>query len=312
MTRNTKIEWADHTFNAWIGCSAISPGCKNCYAAAWAKRYGYDFEVRSHTKTWGDPVRWNKQEFFECQGCGRRGTHADFPFGYDEGECDCWKTIEPVRQRVFCASLSDVFDNKAPPSWRTDLWTLFESTPNLDKLVLTKRIGNVLDMVPARWLEPGGWPEHVWIGATVVDQEEADRDIPKLLAVPAAKRFLSIEPMLGAVDVFSSMTGELLHTSGNDYNPGSIDWIICGGESSADARPMHPDWARSVRDQCAAAAVPFLFKQWGEWSPRVNSLYSKTRPKHTYVFKDGLISDYIGKKAAGRLLNGVEHNGFPT
>lgn len=283
MSANTKIEWADHTFNPWIGCTKVGPGCDNCYAKA-------DFDDRKHrvtwgagqarsrTKTWGDPVRWNKQHeaFFAEHG---------------------------RRQRVFCASLADVFDNEVDPRWRDDLFTLISHTPNLDWLLLTKRIGNVRGMLglngskhtAAEW---GTGFSNVWIGATICNQEEADRDISKLMEVPAAKRFLSIEPLLGPVDLGFDLPWRL-----------GVDWIIVGGESGSNARPMHPDWARSLRDQCQAAGVPFLFKQWGEWHP----VEINTDPGNADEMKhfDRQVAK-IGKKAAGRLLDGREWNGVPS
>jgi protein gp37 len=298
MSENTNIEWADHTYNHWIGCKAISPACDNCYAADWAKRYGRDFSVRTRTKTGRDPILWNNkhEEFFAKHG---------------------------RRQRVFCNSLSDVFDNEVDPQWRAELFSIIAITPNLDWLILTKRIGNVKSMVPTEFLtgsEAEGIPANVWLGATICNQEEADRDVLKLLATPAAKRFLSIEPMLSAID----LTGEYLTAKLGRYPfkglPAEhrtklidmLDWVICGGESGKNARPMHPDWVSGLRDQCAAANVPFLFKQWGEWSPRVNSLYLQAKPTKTHIFRDGLLADHIGKKTAGRMLDGAEHNGVPV
>ena len=193
------------------------------------------------------------------------------------------------RQRVFCASLADVFDNAVDPQWRADLFALIAATPNLDWLLLTKRIGNVASMLAD--LAHGSDPDlplldmmplpNVWLGATITSQAEADRDIPKLLALPARVRFLSMEPLLGSVDlglqcenwtndiVMDPETGSRECCKSCDYTGinNNIDWVIVGGESGTGARPMHPDWARDLRDQCAAAGVPFLFKQWGEWRP---------------------------------------------
>jgi len=317
MSENTKIEWADHTFNPWIGCMAISPGCTNCYAAEWAERYGKDFAARTRTKTWGDPVKWNK--------------NADAFFA-EHGR----------RQRVFCASLADVFDNTVPEGWRIDLFALIEETPHLDWLLLTKRIGNAAGMLPwSACSEP--WP-NVWIGATIVNEEEADRDIPKLLAVPAAKRFLSMEPLLGPVDldtIYNTDFGEsqpYLHPligrvsdgHGDGCSAPAIDWVIVGGESGPGARPMHPDWARSLRDQCVAAGVPFLFKQWGEWTPGVNverqrgvipiaSLWNNEWQisKLNLATDGGHIDDEpdlyrVGKKEAGRHLDGRTWDGVTS
>lgn len=354
MSENTKIEWCDHTFNPWIGCTKVGPGCDNCYAKA-------DFDDRKHrvtwgagqarsrTKTWGDPVRWNREHetFFAANG---------------------------RRQRVFCASLADVFDNAVDPQWRDDLWQLIWDTPNLDWLLLTKRVGNVPGMLPEEWgngMIPY-WP-NVWLGATIVNQEEADRDIPKLLAVPAVKRFLSMEPLLGPVNLDHLNDGKEVNEvsclkpytweeeieqwrgteddweesfedhygtaptdglSGPMHN--SIDWVIVGGESGPGARPMHPDWSRSLRDQCQGAGVPFLFKQWGEWLPGghyTTELAKKdSDPSQSKFLCAQLTEDEWGygyphsselshrtepmyrvsKKAAGRLLDGITHDGYPS
>lgn len=324
MAEKTGIEWCDSSFNPWIGCSAISPGCANCYASTFAKRVGRDFDTRTRTSeaNWKRPLKWE------------RNAQA---FQAEHGR----------RQRVFCASLADVFDNEVDPVWRSDLFKLICDTPNLDWLLLTKRVGNVFRMLPFGW-QDFGMPLNVWLGATVVNQEEADRDIPKLLAVPAAVRFLSVEPMLGPIDVrwvFADagvircpkcMFGTNILNHGPCPNDGEtlrndpgIDWVICGGESGHGARPMHPDWARSLRDQCAAAGVPFLFKQWGEWTPGENVERVRGTVDTAFLWDDkwdihplNLATDHghvddqpdlyrVGKKAAGRLLDGVEHNGFP-
>lgn len=318
MSENTKIEWADHTFNPWIGCVAISPGCVNCYAADWAKRYGRDFAARTRTKTWGDPVKWNARH-------------------------DAFHSQHGRRQRVFCASLADVFDNAVDPQWRADLFELIRATPNLDWLLLTKRIGNVDAMIEAA----GGWPANAKLGITVVDQKEADRDIPRALKVKEKHAirvlFLSIEPQLGPV----SFEGQWV----NHANPAmhenmleALDWVIVGGESGPGARPMHPDWARSLRDQCEAAGVPFLFKQWGNWraaawfdgpdadSDAGDDFVDLDRVNHHFLAVDGRTWDtnggrYMyppmplghwclmvneGKKAAGRQLDGRTWDGFPS
>jgi protein gp37 len=285
---NTNIEWTDHTFNPWMGCTKVSPGCDHCYAERdmdhrlHRVQWGPQGErVRTVASNWRKPVQWNA---------------AAAAFLAEHGR----------RQRVFCASLADVFDNKVDPAWRADLLALIDSTPNLDWLLLTKRVGNVATMLPAGWLEAH---PNVWLGASIVNQEEADRDIPKLLRLPARVRFLSMEPLLGPVDLFSVQTGELLHTSGNEYNPGSLDWIIVGGESGPEARPMAPAWARSLRDQCEAAGVPFLFKQWGEWGP-----YDRGRTDAKQLAMPGALDAPMalyGKKLAGRQLDGAHYDGYP-
>lgn len=319
MSENSKIEWCDHTFNPWIGCTKVSPGCDHCYAKA-------DFEDRKHrviwgagqersrTKTWGDPVKWNK-------------AHAEFFAQHGR------------RQRVFCASLADVFDNEVPSEWRRDLFDLIDSTPNLDWLLLTKRIGNVRSLMPRMiggHADGGPYFSNVWLGATIVNQAEADRDIPKLLATPARVRFLSMEPLLGPVEL-DPWLKVCKHWKSADSLPNApwhppypkhwyepqalvladwkcpIDWVIVGGESGPHARPMHPDWARSIRDQCAAARVPFMFKQWGEWAP---DEHFTTLRHELHEWGDGVEitarSWRQGKKVAGRLLDGVEHNGYPS
>lgn len=251
MGANSKIEWTDHTWNPWIGCSKVGPGCDHCYAEAWDRR----FAVSGHAMRWGankprtrtsadnwrQPLKWNAQ----AQREGRR-------------------------YRVFCASLADVFDNEVPVEWRVELFKLIRSTPHLDWLLLTKRIGNAaammraargyaaLDMTadPPR-IEP---LPNVWLGATIVNQEEADRDIPKLLAVPAAKRFLSMEPLLGPVDISSYLCDFDL---GNGSRWGNLHWVIVGGESGPGARPFDTAWAHSIVEQCSSAGVACFLKQLG-------------------------------------------------
>lgn len=326
MSANSKIEWCDHTFNPWIGCTKVSPGCDHCYAEAHNARFDGGVAVnwgpgaprrRTSPATWSKPLAWDR-------------AHAKFFAKHGR------------RQRVFCASLADVFDNEVPSEWRDDLATLIAHTPDLDWLLLTKRIGNAGAMLGDIFLD--GPPDNLWLGATIVTQEEADRDIPKLLAVPAAKRFLSIEPLLGPVDLTMHLWGRPKPCDdcpkdgdcecgyarrGTVFDDPALDWVIVGGESGPKARPMHPDWARSLREQCAAAGVPFLFKQWGEWMPPESRTTSypdgdwrdvvdatgEVR-KVAYVGDRVLESSRqvvrVGKKAAGRLLDGIEHNGFPA
>ncbi len=176
----TTIDWCDYTFNAWLGCTKVSPGCDHCYAEGWAKRsglvtWGAD-RRRTSPANWRKPLRWNAEAAVERL----RNPHRPRP-------------------RVFCASLADVFDNDVPLEWRTDLFRLIYATPNLDWLLLTKRIGNVPRALTV--LGDEGLPPNVWLGITVVNQEEADRDVPKLLRVPAATRFLSCEPLLELISL---------------------------------------------------------------------------------------------------------------
>lgn len=327
MAENSNIEWTDHTWNPWIGCTKISPGCDNCYAATqdkfrkWTPDGWGGERRRTSAGNWRKPLQWQAQA-------------AEFMAQHGR------------RQRVFCASLADVFDNEVPDAWRRDLFALILATPDLDWLLLTKRIGNAHRMLPPEWVaapparEIHRMPDNVWIGATVVNQEEADRDIPKLLDVPARVRFLSMEPLLGPVDLtrvsphlFAAKANALTGVWKWDDGPKKtesppLDWVIVGGESGPGARPMHPDWARSLRDQCASAGVPFLFKQWGEWqiASLANGHYDSDMERNAAHWVDmagaahkpsslGLNNPHamvkVGKKAAGRLLDGVEHNGFP-
>ena len=297
MAENTEISWTDHTFNPWEGCQKVGPGCDNCYAEARNARYN------------GTAINWGP-------GAPRRRTSAanwKKPLKWNRGAIEFGK-IHGRKQRVFCSSLADVFDNAVDPQWRADLFALIDATPNLDWLLLTKRIGNVMPMLAAMGREC--LPVHVWLGATVVNQEEADRDIPKLLAARAAVRFLSMEPLLGPVDI--RWTEVCVPT---------LDWVIVGGESGPGARPMHPDWARDLRDQCAAAGVAFHFKQWGEFVPCIteddgeklvvcpdaaDSPAFDMERRHPIISAHGGEFWRIGKKAAGRQLDGRTHDEFPT
>lgn len=279
MSTETGIGWTDSTFNPWMGCTAVSPACDHCYAQTLVEGRFKRAEwgpgkprVRTSPTNWKLPLQWEREHeaFYREHGRNRR---------------------------VFCASLADVFDNEVDPAWRADLFRLIAATPHLTWQLLTKRIGNAAKMIFEAHADAvfnhsaPAWPwANVWIGATICNQQEADRDIPKLLAVPAAKRFLSIEPMLGAIDLTdvreaigtrgrvchlntieaknaNPAHAELVAAFGPDYPYERIDWVIAGGESGNHARPSHPDWLRSLRDQCAAAGVPFFFKQWGEWKP---------------------------------------------
>ena len=176
MAKNSKIEWTHHTFNAWTGCTKVSIGCDHCYAESWAKRSGLvewgSGKPRKLTTdaNWRQPLKWNRE-------------------AKEEG----------VRCRVFCSSLADVFDNEIDPSWRKRLFDLVRQTPSLDWIIVTKRIGNAMTMLPADW-GAAGYP-NVWLLATVCNQAEADRDVPKLLRTPAAVHGLSIEPMLEPIDL---------------------------------------------------------------------------------------------------------------
>lgn len=310
MSEHSAIEWTDATFNPWWGCSKVSPGCDNCYAERDAKRYkpgkvlwGVDSERhRFGDKHWNAPVRWNKS----ARAAGKR-------------------------VRVFCASMADVFDVDASPEDRLRLFTLIEDTQYLDWQILTKRIGNVRRMVPPSWLG-GRWPAHAWLGASMVNQEEVDRDLWKLFALPAHVRFLSVEPMLGPILLpgfdgdhsYCNVCERIVrhsktapHDEEHRHFPepyltltatyDMLHWVICGGESGPKARPMNPQWARDLRDECARGGIPFLHKQNGEFV----SVSEVAGEGAHWTFDDGRTVRRVGKKAAGRLLDGVQHDGYP-
>lgn len=227
----TKIQWTDETFNGWCGCTKVSPGCANCYAETLAKRNLSKSEtplewgrnkprVRNSASYWEKPIKWNQQ-------------------AHKKG----------IRKKVFASSMADIFDSEVDPAWRADFLTLVSKCPYLDWQVLTKRPQNILEMLPENWGQ--GW-DNVWLGTSVEDQIRADERIPLLTAVPAKIRFLSVEPLLGPVQL----------------NLDSIDWVICGGESGPKFRPMEAAWAQSVRDQCISSGTPFFFKQWGTCKPK--------------------------------------------
>ena len=349
MAENTKIEWTDHTFNPWEGCQKVGAGCDNCYAETRNARFAGGEAInwgpgaprrRTSISNWNKPLKWNKQA--ELQQAAWDGFKKVHP-GLTDDELIAKGFIKPRRPRVFCASLADVFDNAVDPQWRADLFGLIMKTPHLDWLLLTKRIGAVtklldesirhIESLPdwtgedphpleavrnmlADWVLLRKPPKNVWLGATITSQPEADRDISKLQAVPANLRFLSMEPLLGPVS-FEGMFANPRNPADGTNALEALDWVIVGGESGPGARPMHPDWARSLRDQCQATGVPFLFKQWGEWSPGYaehgNDLeYDAIVDAVQHEWPEGHCSFKVGKKAAGRQLDGQTHDGFPA
>ena len=233
MGKQTGIAWTDSTWSPWWGCTKVGPGCDNCYAAALdARFYGIGREGPHwgagvprrffSQRHWNEPLRWNRL----AEQKGR--MHKVFP------------------------SMCDPFDNEVPQSERERFWQLIKSTPNLLWLIVTKRIGNARKMLPLDW--GGGWP-NVWLIATVVNQEEFDRDMPKLLATPAVLHGLSIEPMLGPIDMSIGIAARA-----------TIGWIICGGESrqgNALARGFDLEWAARLLGQSRIWRVPFYMKQCG-------------------------------------------------
>lgn len=275
MGENSKIEWTDHTFNPWIGCQKVSAGCDHCYAEtqnAFRKWNGGTWGPHAPRKRTSD-ANWNQ------------------PIKWNEAA-----KRDGVRRRVFCASLADWLDNQAPDEWRVDLAMVIDATPHLDWLLLTKRIENFWERAP--W-PTGEVPGNVWLGVTTEDQPNYNRRWTELAQIPCAFRFISYEPALGPLHLLPPPTGLA------DFP----DWVICGGESGTGARPMDSAWARSVRDQCRTLRVPFFFKQWGEWAHEGQCDSSGRR---IIWPTDCESTNRVGKKRAGRLLDGVEHNGFPA
>lgn len=283
----TKIEWTNETWNVVTGCSKISPGCAHCYADRMSKRLAgrcrypaapHNFDVTLHPDRLEEPLRWKKP------------------------------------RRVFVVSMGDLFHDDVPDEFIDRVFTVMgRKCPNHTFQVLTKRPERMLEW-HKRYCdammrgENSPYP-NVWLGVTAENQEQADKRIPVLLQTPAAVRFVSVEPMLGPVDLseWLGITHDEYYGKWTVDERGCIsgkwwpDWVICGGETGPGARPMHPDWARSLRDQCQAAGVAYFFKQWGEYKPGFNS----------YTTPDGITMYKVGKKDAGRLLDGREWNEYP-
>jgi protein gp37 len=276
MAQNSSIEWTDHTFNPWWGCAKVSPACDNCYAELWAKRMGH--------RVWGSAA---DRRFFS-------DAHWNEPLAWNDEA----RAVRR-RKRVFCASMADVFERRSElNAQRERLWNLIEATPWLDWLLLTKRPQNISKMAP--WGDD--WPANVWLGTTVESQLYAEKRLPFLLQNAAAIRFLSCEPLLGPLDLSSWFQKKGLQT---------IDWVIAGGESGPRSRPMHPDWAGNLLHQCQKAEVPFHFKQWGHWAP-VNVGVENVPAQTLSLAEERPVQMVpLGKKAAGRLLEGTTWNGFP-
>ena len=316
MGENSRIEWCHHTFNPWRGCRHAElpsedphPGCEHCYAEAMAPR---------NPKTLG---AWGIG--------GRRVIAAEeywrLPFKWDT---DALR--EGERKRVFCASMADVFEDwprvmhdhrgevaiPAMSDVRRRLFEVIDHTPLLDWIILTKRPQNVWRM----W--PGKYRLNVWLVTSISDQQTANELIPLLLKsrelVPVLG--LSAEPLLGPIELWrcfpcgyycDELTGHIDHPfvrNRNGCSNGGINWLIAGGESGPHARPMHAAWARSLRDQCVDAGVAYYLKQWGEFLPPDQD--GATIDGETFLnCSDDF--DRVGKKRAGRKLDGREYNEFP-
>ena len=321
MAEETLISWADMTFNPWIGCTRISPACDGCYAA-------HLMETRMGRAQWGGPGKG--------AGTRERTSAANWrkPIAWDKKA-----KAEGSRPFVFCSSLADVFDNEVDHEWRSDLFALIHDTPNLVWLLLTKRPQNIIKLFDAISRDRNAWPRNAAIGTTIEDQERADINVPALLdakaALSPAFAFLSCEPLLGPVNLrelrqynrqrkpwINALSGAVtsggLPTSRSEcgisistsWTSPTIDWVITGGETDQGAhkaRPTHPEWFRSLRDQCVAYGVPFHHKQNGEWV----SVSEVAGPGAHFKFEDGATVRHVGKKLSGRTIDGVTHDAFP-
>lgn len=331
MGENSKIEWTDATVNFWWGCTKVGPGCDHCYAETWSKRTGPNI--------WGVGVP--RRKIAGAVKLIHKLDNAYADWAADQacivGNAKAFGLPVPhmgISRRVFIQSMSDLFDTEVPIEWFAEAWGRIAVCNHLDIQIVTKRVSVVEKRLDTIGVDK--WPSHAGLIVTVVNQAEAGRDIPRLLYLKQKLGIpwvgLSIEPMLGGMNIAQWLP--------------QIDWVIVGGESGGSARPVHPAWVRSIRDQCAAVSVPFLLKQWGVWlvGERVDdaeggfehakfqdgdefhvvsdghdimfgAAEDSTEQKHLWreYWADGAgnIAKRMGKKASGRLLDGIEHNGFP-
>ena len=324
----TAIEWTDESWNPLRGCSRVSAGCQNCYAEKFAFRFKSD----------GQPY-----EGLIAKGGQWNGNIKLVPELLNKPLS--WK--KP--RKIFVNSMSDLFHENVPFEYIDQVFNIMALCPQHTFQILTKRPQRMLEYFFIASLVGSSeelfknarlrWPlPNVWLGVSVENQETANERIPLLLQTPAAVRWISAEPLLGRVDLCETMNiwynqteGRLVQ--GEQLKSRAIDWVVVGGESGSSSRPMHPDWVRSLRDQCAAANVPFLFKQWGEWCPLENVPNDYKRRGRTktaeWVFgklfiqsvqfddpEDGWCDEphlyRIGKTKAGRLLDDVLHDDYPV
>jgi len=329
----TKIEWTERTWNPIVGCSIVSPGCTNCYAMQMAARIERMSPKLDHYK--GLTKRVNGKAVWTGKLALAPESTLLLPL----------RTKKPTMW--FVNSMSDLFHEDVPDEWIDRVFAVMALTPQHTYQVLTKRSARMREYVNGLYERAMDgetnfardvvghceglnaifgrtkWPfPNVWLGVSCERQQEADERIPDLLATPAAVRFVSAEPLLGPID-FTDVAGKVpeygstpahgtdVLTPHNRILRPQIDWIIVGGESGPNARPMHPDWARAIRDQCAAAGVPFFFKQWGEWVSGGPGRIHWSECRELKSWGGGCYSARVGKARAGRLLDGREHNDMP-
>ncbi|RDV06392.1 phage Gp37/Gp68 family protein [Sphingorhabdus pulchriflava] len=358
MADHTKIEWTEATWNPITGCSVYSAGCTNCYAMKLAgtrlrhhpSRAGltidtkagpvWNGQVRFNEDWLTQPLQWKRPRMiFVC-------AHADL---FHEAVPDEW--IDRIFA-VMALCPQHTFQVLTKRSDRMRAYMHGFTCDGARRFNVADAAGRMMEDGDGAWSTVAAntdWPlPNVWLGVSVENQATADERIPDLLATPAAVRWLSCEPLLGPVD-FNEVPAERGRASRPIFGPLSgycrrhfprydckcsdqrpkIDWVVVGGESGNDARPMHPDWARSLRDQCEAAGTPFFFKQWGNWAPGEiagEHLDPEKAAKGASFYNDRWhdcwsepemhVDDEpdvyrVGKKAAGRQLDGKLHDGMP-
>ncbi len=265
----TKIEWADITINPVVGCSKCSPGCDNCYAEQFAARLAKHPNEKIRAKYAGV--------------VDERGKWT----GVIDFDVSCLTNLPKKPKRIFVGSMCDLFHDSVMDSHLEHIFGhigLTRANQHHTFMILTKRPQRMLEFF-TNW-KPYREIPNLWLGVTVCNQEEAEAKIPMLLATPAAKRFVSVEPMLGPMDLDKD---EFLSAWRCQIDIPTLDWVICGGETGPNARPMHFDWVRSLRNQCEAADVPFFFKSWGAWLP-TDQWLSEPGGKSVCVYEDGSTS----------------------
>jgi len=342
---DSRIEWTDATWNPVTGCTRASEGCDNCYAVVMTKRLEamgqekyaglvnlgknhFNGVVRTHEDALLLPLTWKKPRQIFVNSMSDL-FHKDVPFEFID---KVFAVMALCPQHVFQVltkrpdRMAEYLNDRLQPGAGETVGADRRSFISAECYRILEEGGECDPDKDANWTEAGShrrmgwaWPlPNVWIGSSVEDQVAADERIPHLLKCPAAVRFLSCEPLLGPVDLALTRSDRVAHVLKSSSSfPGFastgkkeslIHWVICGGESGHKARPMHPDWARSLRDQCQAARVPFFFKQWGEFAPGdqippAHSLDPQRPSGFTYR---------VGKKAAGRLLDGRTWDEVPS
>ncbi|WP_025997014.1 DUF5131 family protein [Mycobacteroides abscessus] len=316
MGDKTRIEWTDATWSPVTGCTRVSDGCLNCY-------------IERST-----PIRVAGRKF-DGEGIGSSLAVQLHPNRLD------WPLRKRDGKKIFVCSQADLFHSDVPDEYIAKVFAVMALAPQHTFQVLTKRHGRMRSLLSSHafwgrvgvagldrdvWLPQSGvsldqhYLPNVWLGVSAEDQQRADLRIPALLDTPAAVRFVSAEPLLGPIDLHGDPIAK-----DSVFWIGHLDWVIVGGESGPGARPMHPDWARSVRDQCVAAGVPFLFKQWGEWSPDLSlnepvANGKRLKYQRRALLPDGSIAppwtpcefvDRVGKRRAGRELDGRTWDQYP-